>query len=379
MKKGISLIVLVITIIVMIILAAGVLITLSNTSIINKASNAVDLTNESQVQDLAALLWADAYMDNKRDEVLVEKVKTKLEQYGIKEDNWKINITNEGITVLNKNIVRSLGAIITAKDYGKTINYEANGVTEWKVFYHNDDYVYIIASERVAYDKVPAVLYTVEGINITSRNLTFEDGTTKQVGQISWESAPTIMATIQNPTMWLANWSDYSKNGNGRCISYFLDETYWTAFKNTTANYAAYVNGVIGTPTAEMFIASWNAKREATKDFVTYNRKLALIANETHGYKIKDITVNDTDVTGEYGQAISNTDTLYFWSNTNSSSVWLASPSSGGQNNGSILYIDRAGQISNLEYNSVYMGVRPVVCLSANTPTKIGTTTDFAI
>ena len=100
MKKGISLIVLVITIIVMIILAAGVLITLSNTSIINKASNAVDLTNESQVQDLAALLWADAYMDNKRDEVLVEKVKTKLEQYGIKEDNWKINITNEGIHVL---------------------------------------------------------------------------------------------------------------------------------------------------------------------------------------------------------------------------------------------------------------------------------------
>ena len=63
MKKGISLIVLVITIIVMIILAATVVITLSNTGVINRASQAVDLTNEASVQDLAALIWADAYLD----------------------------------------------------------------------------------------------------------------------------------------------------------------------------------------------------------------------------------------------------------------------------------------------------------------------------
>ena len=44
-KQGISLIVLVITIIVMIILAAAVVITLSNTGIIDRAGKAVDLTN----------------------------------------------------------------------------------------------------------------------------------------------------------------------------------------------------------------------------------------------------------------------------------------------------------------------------------------------
>ena len=65
-KKGISLIVLVISIIVMIILAASVVITLSNTGVINRASEAVDLTNEAQVQDMAALIWADAFMDNLR-------------------------------------------------------------------------------------------------------------------------------------------------------------------------------------------------------------------------------------------------------------------------------------------------------------------------
>ena len=46
MKKGISLIVLVITIIVMIILAAVVVISLSNTGIIDRADQAVKLTNE---------------------------------------------------------------------------------------------------------------------------------------------------------------------------------------------------------------------------------------------------------------------------------------------------------------------------------------------
>ena len=56
MKKGISLIVLVITIIVMIIIAASVVITLTNTGITNKANEAVDLTNEKQVQNLAALI-----------------------------------------------------------------------------------------------------------------------------------------------------------------------------------------------------------------------------------------------------------------------------------------------------------------------------------
>ena len=50
-NKGISLIVLVITIIVMIILAGSIIITLSNSGIINKANEAVDLSNEKQMQE----------------------------------------------------------------------------------------------------------------------------------------------------------------------------------------------------------------------------------------------------------------------------------------------------------------------------------------
>lgn len=101
-KKGISLIVLVITIIVMIILAASVVISLNNTGVINKASHAVDLTNEAQVQDLAALTWAECYMEKYRDEQLASKVKEKLTEQGITEDKWNITVSNSGVTVESK-------------------------------------------------------------------------------------------------------------------------------------------------------------------------------------------------------------------------------------------------------------------------------------
>ena len=93
-KQGISLIVLVITIIVMIILAASVVITLSNNGVIDRASHAVDLTNESQVQDLAALIWADAYMNDKRGTELETEVTTKLSEQGVTSDKWEIIITD---------------------------------------------------------------------------------------------------------------------------------------------------------------------------------------------------------------------------------------------------------------------------------------------
>ncbi len=103
MKKGISLIVLVITIIVMIILAASVVITLSNTGVIDRAGKAVDLTNEAAVQDLAALTWADAYMDNLRGQELIDKVTEELEEQGVTANDWNVTVTDTGVTVLSKN------------------------------------------------------------------------------------------------------------------------------------------------------------------------------------------------------------------------------------------------------------------------------------
>ena len=122
MKKGISLIVLVITIIVMIILAAGVVITLSNTGVINRASQAVNLTDEKSVQDLAALLWAEHYLDGDRNEDLVRNVTAKLEEQGVTVDKWNVEVSNTGIVISSKSNIK----LITFTLDGETLQAEEN-------------------------------------------------------------------------------------------------------------------------------------------------------------------------------------------------------------------------------------------------------------
>ena len=61
-KNAISLIVLVITIIVMSILAATIIITLSNTNIISEANDAVEKTEAQQVEEMKALMVADGML-----------------------------------------------------------------------------------------------------------------------------------------------------------------------------------------------------------------------------------------------------------------------------------------------------------------------------
>ncbi len=365
-EKGISLIVLVITIIVMVIIATTIVISLKNAGIIDKANQAIDLTNESQVQDFAALVWADAYTNNKRDENLIESVKIKLEEQGITEQNWQINITNTGITIGNRNIKRNLGAILTPLDYGKTINYEANGVTDWKIFYHTKDYVYLIASEKLAYDKMPTRLLTETGVNISEAVVQLGNNKTKVVGQIYWnEDAVALPVPETASAKWMANWLDYSTNFNEKSVTYLLNENIWSVFVNTTDDYAEYIEGAIGTPTAEMFVSSWNAKRLAERN--TSKNELVLTANKLVGYYINN-TVNCT---------LGEVDKLYIWSNAASSSVWLASPSAYGVYN--IMYAYHGSEINHLSYNNNNRGVRPVVCLKANVPVKLGTTTDFEL
>ncbi len=62
MKKGISLIVLVITIIVMIIIAGAIIISLNSTNVLNQANTAVDASNEAELKAAVALEYMNQYV-----------------------------------------------------------------------------------------------------------------------------------------------------------------------------------------------------------------------------------------------------------------------------------------------------------------------------
>ena len=103
-KQGISLLVLVITIIVMIILAAAIILSLSSNGIIDRANEAVDKTDEKQMQALAQTLWAEAYLDYREGKInentLIQRVNSGLREadkdYLLKYD---VKISSQGVNL----------------------------------------------------------------------------------------------------------------------------------------------------------------------------------------------------------------------------------------------------------------------------------------
>ncbi len=98
-KKGISLIVLIITIVVMVTLTTAIVLTLNNTGIIEKANEATAKTNLAQIQQAANLIWADAFMEGKRDNDLKDAVINRLAEQKIDTTGLYIYVTNKGVTV----------------------------------------------------------------------------------------------------------------------------------------------------------------------------------------------------------------------------------------------------------------------------------------
>ncbi len=347
-KQGISLIVLVITIIVMIILAASVVITLSNTGVINRASQAVDLTNEAAVQDLAALTWADAYMDNKRGTELVSEVTTKLGEQGVTADKWNITVTDTGVTVTNKNSSSTtLGSLIKGpEDYGKTVDYtvttevtlydwdedEENTietkktvtVDEWQIYYHNNDYVYLIAKDSIGNSKLD------KGTTVSS--LTNAEKELYEKFRVGNGPKYTLVDTVEGETVY-----------NSQAVAQLIKD--YAGFTNF-ATYGSNVVGAIGGPTLELLAAGWNAK---------VGTPTITLTTDTNGYKINNDNLVDVTSDGLYVPSD-------YWCR-------LASPSAADS-----FYVMLAGYdlVGVGSYNVAY-GVRPVVCLKSSIPATVGT------
>ena len=144
-RKGISLIVLVITIIIMIILAGSIIITLNNSGIIEKASDAVDKTNQATVKELAQVGWAEAYAKYGENlEKLEEGVKNILTQNNLDPDDYAIVVTTSGVEI-QKGWMKKDFTVIKGDNVlqiGDTIKYIATGTTYnglWKILGADDE------------------------------------------------------------------------------------------------------------------------------------------------------------------------------------------------------------------------------------------------
>ena len=276
---------------------------------------------------------------------------------------WMLNKDyNIDDTFLNKFVVISDEIVVgSAKEvadnaadyYGATVtNYTANGVSDWKIFHSDGTNIYLISSEYLPIDKIPA---TKGGSAIVNTNSTYPKAApllpAVNDSNYSSGSASASISSSNPARKWLKSYLDSysSSNDNMKVVAYMLDTDIWNVYKTDKADYA------IGGPTVEMLFASYNKKMGAD-----YQAK----ATSATGYKInKDGGGNW--VSG-YSGMLSTSETLYVVSSDSTSgaiAMWLASPSAYGGS--SVMAVTYGGYVGSSDYGYTYLGFRPVVSLKS--------------
>lgn len=268
-RHGITLISLVITIILLLILAGIVInLTLGENGIIKMAEKA-----------------GKNYINAEEHE------QTQLEEF-----------TNEANKIIaNKN--KKLVSQITAKDYGKEINYSVtvNGteLSDWKVFYNDGNNVYIIKSDYLDNSLIP----NSTGIKKTGKYVAY------------WEKSINNKSAAETLTN-TNNWSEFASGKAGETAT--------------------------GGPTIEMYVASWNEKGY-TKLYTSTNSTGYLIGT-TKNQTTTEVNMSD-DIVGY-------SDILYYPYKDiceSCNSYWIASPSA--YDTDCLLFLDYIGRIG---YYRVY-------------------------
>lgn len=339
-EKGITLISLVITIIVLLILAAvSINMIVGDEGLFIKAKDASDKTKSSQEEEIEKLETVPNYID--------EQVA------GSGSSNDDENISDER---------KTLAQLVTAANYGDTIEYSAGNVSDWKVFYNSGTNVYIIASGYLDVSLLPNSTDDTTLLNMCTMGTYaayWQTSTLRSTG------ASDITEAVKDKFM-LSWWNDNKTKTayNVRATADLLKTTAWSKFATGISGAEA-----IGNPTLEMWVASWNDKGELygtdkyTKLYTSY---------QSSGYYLgttESATDNYVSLSDDEGYS----DLLYFPNTSwvgSAGGYWLASPdfsdnynlyliACGGDVGASIAVMNDSGF-----YNSA---VRPVVCLPSET------------
>lgn len=225
-------------------------------------------------------------------------------------------------------------------EIGDTVNYSTtlNGQTlnNWKVFYVDGDYTYIILD-----DYLPNSAVSISGIE--------KDGTYGVYSNDSREALISAMTTN-------SNWAGLISNGEINGVALSSDVISDSNVKAT------------GAPTVNLWVNSWNSKYPSDTIYLKEVGAGDIDNNNFYatGYGISDTT----PVTSTYVDLSNDTgygNTLYYPHQEDVSSCygyWLASPSA--RYDDTVMNVYCGGYVTNNDYNSSNYAFRPVVCLPSS-------------
>lgn len=337
-EKGITLVALVVTIIILLILA-GITINL-----------VVGENGLLQRAQMASNTMANATANEMK---MMGEYETEINEV----NNPSHGLTKVGSTTLSSSNVSGNEAL--KAHYGEMTDFTSVGEVQWQLFYDDADYCYVIASDYVdngkltnASDLVKTGVYTNYCAYFGQQNA--------QYGGTAALSTKTGSVDIANNTFnqkylqWpLQDAHKDSIEVNMKAVAYMMDTSKWSNF---TGKYGEFA---IGGPTVEMFAKSYNAKH-STNQMGTYDTLDSTNSNQ-YGYMVKLGT-------GNWNSYISGLDTNSgngnMWVIANSQKaygMWLASPSSGGGAN--VFCVNYSGTLSIGSVASISNGFRPLVSI----------------
>ena len=346
-QKGITLLALVVTIIIIIILSTVTINTVFGESgLVTQAKRAKDLTGNATyaegesmnklLQEYANIMAEDGGEEIAPPDTNVEEpepVVNEIEPEPPVEDG-------EDASDISKAPASYYGAEVT--------NYTAPhaGVDKWRIFYADGTNIYLIADDYIAGANTPKGQGGSSIYENSTYKLSFNNVTNDYTGA-SW------ISNNSKGAKWLSQFlSSYgtSTYGNIKAVAYMMDTNVWSAYyASEDAEYA------MGGPTLEMFCASY-------KD--THPSKYLECGNvDSNGYNVRwngGSWANYQD-----GLVKDDFNSIYIKSSTSKAyAMWLASPSAYDSN--LLMRAYYGGLVDSISYYYGNPGLRPLVCLKSS-------------
>ena len=367
--KGITLIALVITIIVLLILAGVTIATLTgDNGILNQAGKAKDKTTEAESIERVQVEVAGSYgLDGTIDKDQLNKNLGNIAGLKIGESNFG-----------GENIVKELPATVTVNGYDIQIT-SNGGVRKY------DPLAEIIANPQAYYGKkvtnykasdsdtntykifyVDKDNYFKDGYNTIYLKADFSGSVSCST---SYDASQTLIKKM-NP-LWATKGNTVAaktttiSNPNEQAAAWLCDPSKWTAYCDTDkANYA------IGGPSVEMYVKSYNQAYNGITDSNVYTLGATYRATSAPGYIYTLNGAQSTISNGDYGTGndslnYTRYNSMYCGQNGNKTGYWwLASPSAG--NSGSVCRVYGLSADLDQRYYSNDGGVSPLVSLKSS-------------
>lgn len=362
-KGGITLIALIVTIIVLLILSSiSIAMLTGDNGIYDNAKNAKIATDAATTQEKIGLAVMAARIENRNKSVNLETLVDELEKSNVTlvsdGSSFPVKVT-DGV---NKFSIAESGVI------KKVVSVSATEIAANKEQYYGQE-----VKNYTAGGKIYRIFYVDEAGDFGNANTIYlkADWTANDTylgSYTSYTPVTTDILALMNSNWW-GNRSEASWNANEKVVSYLCDPTTSELISNQAwANYfdGSKANYVIGSPSVEMFVASYNQVSHTVGNYIL---GASYRATNFPGYIFSLDGAQSTISNSDYNTGSNTIDYIGYNSMycgkdgaKGNYYTWLASPSSNGVNDLYFVY----GNLACLQSsgaNFYPIGYSPIVSL----------------